>query len=253
MDTPTNQPDLSQPVGKGVRRIQLMDIVPDCEIFVNTEIYDLADICAGKDVVDIGCGFGRNRPIVESKGGRWVGVEPFEGGAHMVKGDAENLPFENETFDVAIMDAVLEHVPQVHKSFEEVARVLRPGGIFIGYVAFMECFHEISYSHLSFKAMEHYSNVNGLKLEKIQGGHRFGIDYHLNVLLHPLPFKHFRGLVAWKIRAWIKLKSKMAWIKLRFRQKKSAAEASTYADLWYKMECLRLSNGFTYIIRKPNT
>ncbi|MFT4678128.1 MAG: SAM-dependent methyltransferase [Flavobacteriales bacterium] len=250
MSESINEPELDQPVGKGVRQIQLADIVPDCEIYVNKQLYDLATICADKDVVDVGCGFGRNRHIVESKGGRWMGVEPFEGGAHMVKGDAENLPFEANTFDVAIMDAVLEHVPSVHKSFEEVSRVLRPGGIFIGYVAFMECFHEISYSHLSFAAMEHYSKINGMKLEKIQGGHRFGIDYHLNILFHPLPFKYFRGLVAAMIRGWIRMKSKMAWAKVKFARGKSWKEASEFAELWYKMECLRISNGFTYIIRK---
>ena len=34
----------------------------------------------------------------------------------------------------------------------EAPRTLKPGGLFIGYVAYIECFHEISYSHLSLSA-----------------------------------------------------------------------------------------------------
>ncbi|MFT7475981.1 MAG: ubiquinone/menaquinone biosynthesis C-methylase UbiE [Verrucomicrobiales bacterium] len=61
-------------------------------------------------------------------------------------------------------NAVLEHVPDVAKAFAETARILKPGGLFVGYVAFMKCFHEISYSHLSFKALESYASKNGMVL-----------------------------------------------------------------------------------------
>jgi hypothetical protein len=132
----------------------------------------------------------------------------------------------------------------------EMARVLKPGGIFIGYVAFMECFHEISYSHLSFKAIEHYSTINNMTLEKIAGGSRFGIDYHLKVLLYPLPFEFFRGIVAFMIRGTFKLKSKLAYVGLRLKRKLSHVEALDLSNLYYQVECLRQSNGFTYVVRK---
>src|ERR1044072_8837833 len=103
----------SHPAGHGVRNITIEDQAPDCEIFINQPLYDLKDLVAGKKVVDIGCGYGRNKAIVERAGGEWTGVEPFEGGAHTVVGDAENLPFPANTFDIAIMDAVLEHIPNV--------------------------------------------------------------------------------------------------------------------------------------------
>ena len=223
---------------------------PDCEIFINQELYHLPEICAGKKVVDIGCGYGANRPIVEAAGGEWTGVEPFESGAATVIGDAENLPFQDATFDLAIMDAVLEHIPDVGKAFSEVARVLKPGGLFIGYVAYMECFHEISYSHLSFKALEHYSKINGMKLEKISGGRRFGIDYHLRILFHPLPFGFLRPVIAASMRFIFRLKSELMYLKYRFSDKQSRAEAGNKATLFYQFECLRQSNGFQHIIRK---
>ncbi|HET6990630.1 MAG TPA: class I SAM-dependent methyltransferase [Bacteroidia bacterium] len=246
----TQQEEVKLIPGMGVRKLTLADQLPACEIVINAAIYDLKEICKGKNVVDIGCGFGANRKIVESVGGKWTGVEPFEGGGHTVIADAENLPFENNTFDVAIMDAVLEHIPNASKAITEVARVLKPGGVFIGYVAFMECFHEISYSHLSFKALEHFSKINGMKLEKISGGKRFGIDYHKMVLFYPLPVKWIRPIRASMIRGIIRTKSRLAYLGLRMKRKLAHAEAKKMSGQYYQLECLRQSVGFTYIIRK---
>jgi len=235
---------------EGVRKLTLANQAPNCEIKINKPIYDFKELVRNKNVVDIGCGYGNNRPIVESVGGQWTGVEPFEGGAHTIVGDAENLPFENESFDVVVMNAVLEHIPDVGKAFSEVARVLKPGGVFIGYVAYMECFHEISYSHLSFKALEHYSTINNMKLEKISGGHAFGIDYHLQVLAYPIPFKYTRKIIASLIRFTFRTKSRIAYFGLRITRGKTHKEAKEMAFLYYQVECLRQSVGFTHLIRK---
>jgi SAM-dependent methyltransferase len=237
-------------MGQGVRKLTLKDQAPDCEIVINGTIYDLKEICRGKKVVDIGCGQGLNRLIVESVGGECVGVEPFEGGAHTVVADAQDLPFEDASFDVVIMDAVLEHIPDASKAFSEVGRILKTDGVFVGYVAFMECFHEISYSHLSYKALEHFSTINGMKLEKIAGGSNFGIDYHSKVLFYPIPFKLMRRLMAGCIRFIFKTKSKLAYFGLRYKRKMPKQEAKEMSKLYYKVECLRQSNGFTHIIRK---
>jgi SAM-dependent methyltransferase len=234
----------------GIRRITLADQAPDCEIRINRPAYALEDICRNKNVVDIGCGFGRFRPIVEGVGGVWTGVEPFEGGGNTVVADAENLPFPDNHFDVAIMHAVMEHIPDVSAAIKECARVLKPGGVLVGYVAFMECFHEISYSHISFKALEHFANKYGMKLEVISGGRRFGLDYHRQVLFYPIPVKWLRPFLAWTTRTWIWLKSRLAWLALRFIRRENAHQASAKADLYFKVECLRLSQGFDFVIRK---
>ncbi|HEX6022308.1 MAG TPA: class I SAM-dependent methyltransferase [Solirubrobacter sp.] len=42
--------------------------------------------------------------------------------------DAAELPFEDETFDLVIGHAVLHHLPDLDRSFQEFARVLKPGG-----------------------------------------------------------------------------------------------------------------------------
>ena len=42
--------------------------------------------------------------------------------------DAEQLPFEDDSFDLVFGHAVLHHIPDLERAFAEFARVLRPGG-----------------------------------------------------------------------------------------------------------------------------
>lgn len=46
-----------------------------------------------------------------------------------VRGVAEALPFDDETFDAVISDNVFEHLPDVPAAIAEIARVLRPSGV----------------------------------------------------------------------------------------------------------------------------
>jgi len=42
--------------------------------------------------------------------------------------EAEQLPFEDESFDLVFGHAVLHHIPDLERAFAEFKRVLRPGG-----------------------------------------------------------------------------------------------------------------------------
>jgi SAM-dependent methyltransferase len=46
-------------------------------------------------------------------------------------GGGEHLPYANETFDIVIADNVVEHLADPFAVFSEIARVLKPGGVFI--------------------------------------------------------------------------------------------------------------------------
>ncbi|KAA5602531.1 class I SAM-dependent methyltransferase [Blastochloris sulfoviridis] len=45
--------------------------------------------------------------------------------------DASAIPYEAETFDLVFADNVLEHLAEPMSVFQEVARVLKPGGMFL--------------------------------------------------------------------------------------------------------------------------
>jgi SAM-dependent methyltransferase len=44
------------------------------------------------------------------------------------RADAESLPFSNSSFDLVVGHAVLHHLPDLQRAFNEFHRVLRPGG-----------------------------------------------------------------------------------------------------------------------------
>jgi SAM-dependent methyltransferase len=45
--------------------------------------------------------------------------------------DAEQIPYDDATFDVVVGHAVLHHIPELDAAFREVLRVLKPGGRFV--------------------------------------------------------------------------------------------------------------------------
>lgn len=236
--------------GAGIRKLTLKDLLPDCRIEINRPVYDLRTICRAKDVVDVGCGHGWTRRIVEDVGGRWIGVEPFEDGGQTVTARAELLPLRDDSVDVVIMSAVLEHLEEVDGSIAEAARILRPGGLFVGYAAFMECFHEISFHHLSFRALEHLAAKHGLTLTAVGGGSAFGIDYHLAVLLHPIPTGRLRKIIASSIRAFIGIKAAAATVYLMAARRVCGPDARRMGRDFYVLECLRQSTGFDFVMEK---
>jgi ubiquinone/menaquinone biosynthesis C-methylase UbiE len=48
-----------------------------------------------------------------------------------VVADAEQLPFDDESFDLVLGHAVLHHIPDLEQAFREFHRVLRPGGVIL--------------------------------------------------------------------------------------------------------------------------
>ncbi len=53
-------------------------------------------------------------------------------GIDWLQGDALHLPFADESFDVVASAFVMRNLPDLAGSFEEMARVLRPGGRLVG-------------------------------------------------------------------------------------------------------------------------
>jgi SAM-dependent methyltransferase len=60
---------------------------------------------------------------------RAAGEVPAGGSARAVAGDATDMPFGDGCFDRVIAAEVLEHIPADQAAMDELARVLRPGGL----------------------------------------------------------------------------------------------------------------------------
>lgn len=99
-----------------------------------------AGLVPGMSVLDVACGTGAvTRAILQllDGSGRVVGVDPSTGmlaqarahlQAEFQEGEAEALPFPDDSFDFLTMGYALRHVADLHRAFAEYHRVLRPGG-----------------------------------------------------------------------------------------------------------------------------
>lgn len=100
------------------------------------------DETEGLDVLDVGCGQGIDLYRYALAGAHATGVDLTPrhvelARAHLaamgleatvVRGDAEALPFADESFDRVSSNGVLHHTPDLPAALREIRRVLRPGG-----------------------------------------------------------------------------------------------------------------------------
>ncbi|MCY3978069.1 MAG: class I SAM-dependent methyltransferase [Chloroflexi bacterium] len=63
-----------------------------------------------------------------------VSAERFEQFISLTRGDAQDLPFSDDSFDVVTCLEALEFLPDQHAALVEMIRVLRPGGLLLASV-----------------------------------------------------------------------------------------------------------------------
>ena len=98
----------------------------------------------GSDVLDVGCGDAGALIAFAEQGARCAGIECFDtslergslrAADHGVtvdlrKGVAESIPYPDSSFDLVMLDNVLEHVNDRPLTLREVRRVLKPVPVF---------------------------------------------------------------------------------------------------------------------------
>jgi SAM-dependent methyltransferase len=90
----------------------------------------------GRRLVDIGGGTGNYALALEHQGWKTVVVDrspemlarAAAKGLEVVEADAQRLPFEDESFDAALMISMLHHVEDRGAALAEARRILRRGG-----------------------------------------------------------------------------------------------------------------------------
>jgi len=103
-----------------------------------------SQLVSGATVLDAGCGTGYGTQTLAMSGARRVvGVDISEEAiaysrrefsdedCEFVLGDLEQLPFEEDSFDVVVCFEVIEHVEHRSAVIAELRRVLRPSGILV--------------------------------------------------------------------------------------------------------------------------
>jgi 2-polyprenyl-6-hydroxyphenyl methylase / 3-demethylubiquinone-9 3-methyltransferase len=99
----------------------------------------------GKDVLDLGCAGGFMAEALGDRGATVTGIDPAAEAIAAARvhatqtgrnirydvGMGEALPYPDTAFDAVVCVDVLEHVQDLSRVMAEVARVLRPGGLFL--------------------------------------------------------------------------------------------------------------------------
>ncbi len=107
---------------------------------------EFAHIKSGDTVIDLGSGAGNDCFVARAlagEAGKVIGIDMTEAMIEKARsnvaklgftnvefrlGDIENMPVEDNTADVIISNCVLNLVPDKTKAFQEIFRVLKPGG-----------------------------------------------------------------------------------------------------------------------------
>ncbi len=109
---------------------------------IREEVISLRERTNGERLLDVGCGMGFMIDIAKDYFKIIRGIDATQAmldrvdakksdcDIKVVLGKAEDMPFEDDYFDVCTAYAVLHHMHDVAPVFKSIFRVLKPGGIF---------------------------------------------------------------------------------------------------------------------------
>ena len=101
-------------------------------------ILEAAEVSGNKQVLDVCCGPGMIAAEAIARGAETIGID-FSAAAIEIatlnvpeaefhEGDAQSIPFSDDSFDAVVCGFGIIHIPDPHKALSEMHRVLKPGG-----------------------------------------------------------------------------------------------------------------------------
>lgn len=154
--------------------------------------YGIDDILpreAGGTVLLLGCGDASERPYLRERGYRTVGLDVKPSGRPDLLADAHALPFGPGSFDGVLSMQVLEHLHSPWIAVEEISRILKSGGWFVGSVAFLKPYHG-SFFHMTHDGVLTLLRDAGLETDHIHGAQ--SLTYTMYDWLLPIPSRSWR-------------------------------------------------------------
>ncbi len=150
-------------------RIGLRDFVKFLKTF---RWHDLDEVLPVGDgyCLDIGCGPGRHRALVQERGYHWMGFDRRDFAAITARSDAVALPLKAKSIAGVMAWQMLEYIEQPELVIAEAARVLEPGGVFCGSVSFLEPVHGRTCFNLSPLILKRMLTRNGFADVEIKPG-----------------------------------------------------------------------------------
>ena len=110
---------------------------------IGNEYFDIVDFSKFDEqstVLDVGCGTGRWSIYLSSKFSSVYAMDPSKAiysaakltkdipAIHLIKASAENIPFDDETFDLVISLGVLHHIPDTQKALNSIVKKVNKDG-----------------------------------------------------------------------------------------------------------------------------
>ena len=135
-------------------------------IYGEEMIYHVEKILRGKNkiVLDLCSGNGENESIFYKLGAKEVILTDYRSENVHLLTDVHNLPFKKNTFDLVFCSQAMEHWYDPYEAIRQVNLILKPGGVFICSVSFLERWHGNSFFHCSPHAIFSLCLNNNLKL-----------------------------------------------------------------------------------------